>query len=211
MDREVVIKKLEKLAPGHKIAILVSAVTLIGIGYWYLFYTPLTNQMDKLSTDIKAADEEITKQKIVLKKMPKLEEDLQIALKHFQFAKALLPEDSVEKERLLASIEKLGKDEGVEFLLFQPGAEQRTGFYATTSIQLNMNGDFHSLMRFFSRMSGLDRLVSLETLTLSPQARKGDGQIPLAATSKILLYRALTEAEMKPEVGKKEGKGKKGE
>lgn len=203
MDREVVIKKLEKLALGHKIAILVATLALIAIGYWYLLYTPLTDRMAQLQVDIQATDEEIRKQKVVLAKMPKLEEDLQIALKQFQFAKALLPEDSVEKERLLASIEKLGKDEGVEFLLFQPGAEQRTGFYATTSIQLNMNGDFHSLMRFFSRMSGLDRLVSLESLTLSPQAKRGEGQIPLAANSNILLYRALTEAEINPPAAKK--------
>ena len=196
MDREVLVKKLEKLTPLQKGLILVATLLAIGGGYWYFILQDDLAQMSAMRQDIQKAEVDIDKyQKIIAANLPMIEKELEIRLRQFQYAKALLPEDSVEKERLLASIEKLARDEGLTFRLFQPGGETVADFYATTNIQLDMSGEFHSLMRFFSRMSGLDRLVSLEDISLTPIS--GSGEITfLNAKSRILLYRALSEAEL---------------
>jgi type IV pilus assembly protein PilO len=197
MDREALIKKLEKLSPLQKVLILVTTLLAIGGGYWYYVLQDDLAQMTAMRQDIQKAEADIDKyQKIIAANLPMIEKELEIRLRQFQYAKALLPEDSVEKERLLASIEKLARDEGLTFRLFQPGGEAVKDFYATTNIQLDMSGEFHSLMRFFSRMSGLDRLVSLEDISLTPISGGSGEFILLNAKSKILLYRALSEAEL---------------
>jgi type IV pilus assembly protein PilO len=197
MDREALIKKLEKLSPLQKVLILVTTLLAIGGGYWSYVLKDDLAQMTAMRQDIQKAEADIDKyQKIIAANLPMIEKELEIRLRQFQYAKALLPEDSVEKERLLASIEKLARDEGLTFRLFQPGGEAVKDFYATTNIQLDMSGEFHSLMRFFSRMSGLDRLVSLEDISLTPISGGSGEFILLNAKSKILLYRALSEAEL---------------
>jgi type IV pilus assembly protein PilO len=196
MDRVVLIKKLEKLTPLHKVLILVVTVLAIGGGYWHLYLQADLDEMNALRGDIAKAEADIDQyQKIIAANLPMIEKELETRLRQFQYAKALLPEDSVEKERLLANIEKLARDEGLTFRLFQPGGEAVADFYATTNIQLDMSGEFHSLMRFFSRMSGLDRLVSLENISYTP-ITGSSGEILLNAKSRILLYRALSEAEI---------------
>jgi type IV pilus assembly protein PilO len=197
MDREVLIKKLEKLTPLQKVLILVVTLLAIGGGYWYLILQDDLAQMAAMRQDIQKAEADIAKyQKIIAANLPMIEKELEIRFRQFQYAKALLPEDSVEKERLLSSIEKLARDEGLTFRLFQPGGETVRDFYATSNIQLDMSGEFHSLMRFFSRMSGLDRLVSLENISLTPISGGSGEVVLLNAKSRILLYRALSEAEL---------------
>jgi type IV pilus assembly protein PilO len=197
MDREGLIKKLEKLTPLQKGLILVVTLLAIGGSYWYLILQDDLAQMAAMRQDIQKAEADIAKyQKIIAANLPMIEKELEIRLRQFQYAKALLPEDSVEKERLLSSIEKLARDEGLTFRLFQPGGETVKDFYATSNIQLDMSGEFHSLMRFFSRMSGLDRLVSLENISLTPISGGSGEVVLLNAKSRILLYRALSEAEL---------------
>jgi type IV pilus assembly protein PilO len=211
MDRQALIEKLESLTPVHKVFILFLTVLVIGGGYWYFSYKKDRAEMTRLQEEVVTMDQTIAKyQKVIAANVPKIEKELEMRLRQFQYAKKLLPESSVEKERLLAAIEKLGRDEGLEFRLFQPGNETVKEIYAETNIRLELNGNFHSLMRFFSRMSGLDRLVSLENLALNPlNAKKGpDGEyIPLSAKSQILLYRALTKKEI--EARKQANKKKK--
>ncbi|MFW6323551.1 MAG: type 4a pilus biogenesis protein PilO [Desulfovibrionales bacterium] len=210
MDRQALIERLEKLTPLHKGAILIATLLIIGGAYWYLSLQKDREEMNTLKNEIAGMDQQIAKhEKIVADNLPRIEKELEIRLRQFRFAKQLLPESNEEKENLLASIEKLGRDEGLEFRLFVPGSEQKKEIYAQTGIQLELNGNFHNLIRFFSRMSGMDRLVSLENLSLNPLGGKqgaDDGYIPLNAKSRILLYRALTDKEI---AAKKASKKKK--
>jgi type IV pilus assembly protein PilO len=196
MDRQALIKRLEKLSPLQKALILVVTIAAIGASYWFLLLKDDLGKIQAMRQDIQKADADITRfQAIIAANLPMIEQELETRARQFRYAKALLPEDSVEKERLLASIEKLARDEGLTFRLFQPGGETVSEIYATTIIQLDMSGEFHSLMRFFSRMSALDRLVSLENISLTPIQGGGEATL-LNAKSRILLYRALSEAEI---------------
>ncbi|MFP4315319.1 MAG: type 4a pilus biogenesis protein PilO [Desulfovibrionales bacterium] len=197
MDREAFVKKLESLSPAQKVFILIATIVLIAGGYWYFFFQAASQEMASLRSEKETLEKDINSyQKIIAANLPMIEKELEIRLRQFRYARALLPESNVEKERLLAAIEKLARDEGLEFRLYQPGGEVAGELFATTSIQLDMNGNFHSLMRFFSRMSNLDRLVSLENLSLSPISGKDQEVIRLGAKSRILLYRALSEQEI---------------
>lgn len=101
-------------------------------------------------------------------KLPELERSLALRQKELYYAKTLLPEDSRALEMLLASFERLGRDENVEFILFQPGAEQIQEFYATRTVQLQISGTFHRLVTYFDRLTRLDRLVTIQNITFSP-------------------------------------------
>lgn len=197
MDSQDLVKRLESLSKLHKLLILI-AVVLVSVGS-YVFFSlmPGVERISWLREEISTLETSIATNRRLAARMPEIEQEMAVRSYELALAKMLLPEDAEERERLLAAIERLGMDVGVEFLLFQPGNEVKQDFYASREVQLRMRGEFHNLMTFFDRMARLDRLVRLDRLRLQPSATPATGPVILTAESAIQVYRALTEQEIK--------------
>ena len=190
-------QRLEALSRLQKLAILlVLAVGSLG-GYAFFSFMPKLERAAQMEQEIENLELTIATNRRLAARLPELQEEMAVREYELLLAKMLLPEDAQERERLLAAIERLGMDVGVEFPLFQPGNEVAHDFYASREVQLRMRGEFHNLVTFFDRMSRLDRLVSLDSLRLQPTAAAGAGPVILNAESSIQVYRALTEQEIK--------------
>lgn len=197
MDREALVKRLETLSRAQKLLILFFTVALLGAAYWYFLFRPEYDNLKRLEKDVAQLEDTIRNYRIKVAKLPKLEKKLEAQQREFVYAKTLLPESSSDVENLLSEIEKLGNDNGLDFLLFSPGNEKIHDFYASRQVQLRLQGPFHNLMHFFSLISRLNRLVTLENLQLRPGKGRGpNGEIVLNSDSQILIYRTLTEAEL---------------
>lgn len=196
MDSRALVKRLENLSKLHKLAILIVLIVVVLGGYAFFSLMPNLERKTMLRGDIQNLETSIAANRRLAARLPELEEEMEAREYELLLAKMLLPEDAQERERLLAAIERLGMDVGVEFLLFQPGGEVQHDFYASREVQLRMRGEFHNLITFFDRMARLDRLVSLDRLRLQPTAAAGTGPVVLNAESTIQVYRALTEQEI---------------
>lgn len=197
MDSRAFLKNLEGLSKLHKL-LLLAAFVLIGVGSYAFFgFLPKMERVSSLREEISTLEASIAANRRLAARLPQIEQEMAVREYELAMAKMLLPEDAQERERLLAAIERLGMDVGVEFLLFQPGNEVKQDFYASREVQLRMRGEFHNLMTFFDRMARLDRLVSLDRLRLQPTATAGAGPVILNAESAIQVYRALSEQEIK--------------
>lgn len=197
MDNRNFAQRLEGLSKLHKLAILIFLIAVSVGSYAFFSFLPKLERQTFLREDIQNLEASIAANRRLAARLPELEEEMAAREYELTLAKMLLPEDAQERERLLASIERLGMDVGVEFLLFQPGAEVQHDFYASREVQLRMSGEFHNLITFFDRMARLDRLVSLDRLRLQPTASAGPGPVILNAESTIQVYRALSEQEIK--------------
>jgi type IV pilus assembly protein PilO len=197
MDRQVLVQRLESLSKAHKLLLLIALVVVAGGAYAFFSFLPNLERISFLREEISALETSIATNRRLAARLPELEQEMAVREYELALAKMLLPEDAQERERLLAAIERLGLDVGVEFLLFQPGNEVKHDFYASREVQLRMRGEFHNLITFFDRMARLDRLVSLDRLRLQPTAAAGAGPVILNAESAIQVYRALSEQEIK--------------
>lgn len=197
MDKTTVFKKFSLLSSLHKFLLfLFISASLLG-SYWYFVLDGHLVEMNKATVSIDALDKDIAAFRIQVPKLPELEKQLELKRRELYYAKTLLPEDNRALEMLLASFERLGRDENVEFILFQPGAEQQHDFYATRIIQLQISGTYHRLMTYFDRLSRLDRLVTIQNVTFSPVSDFSPTEKYLNVNLVLQVYRALTEAEIK--------------
>ncbi|TVQ97463.1 MAG: hypothetical protein EA399_13440 [Desulfovibrionales bacterium] len=196
MDNQTIGQRLESLSKLHKLAILVLLVIVALGSYAFFSFMPKLERKAFLQEDIQNLETSIATNRRLAARLPELEEEMAAREYELLLAKMLLPEDAQERERLLAAIERLGMNIGVEFLLFQPGAEVMHDFFASREVQLRMRGEFHNLITFFDRMARLDRLVRLDSLRLQPTATAGTGPVTLTAESTIQVYRALSEQEI---------------
>ena len=208
MDKEKIFKKIENLSNLQKTLVCIGSVIFLLALYWFLGFSPNLDRVKSLQQAVGRLDQDIAANKAKIKRLPELEAELFRREEEFVWAKTLLPEDSQALERLLASFEKLGRDEGVEFQSFQPGGETVRDFYATREVKLKLQGEFHNLMRYFDRLARLDRLVRLEDVKLSPAGQKnGEVSVILGADCSLSVYRALTQDELE---AKNQAAGKKG-
>ena len=209
MDKSSVSKKFAELSSVQLLLILLGLAGLVYGAYWYFILDDKLIQITKAQQEIEKLNKDIALYRAQVAKLPELERSLALRNKELDYAKTLLPEDARALEMLLSSFEKLGRDENVEFILFQPGAEQIQEFYATRSVQLQISGTFHRLVTYFDRLARLDRLVTIQNVTFSPVSDFSPTEKYLNTSLVLQVYRALTEAEIAArEAQKKQSKKK---
>lgn len=208
MDKAALYAAWQGLSWWKKALVGLGPFLLLGIGWWYFVIDPQMAQIAQLQRQVETLDAEIAKYRLQSAKVPELERDVKRRQMEFLYAKTLLPEDAQALERLLASFEKLGRDEGIEFLLFQPGGETQADFYATRSVSIQVSGSFHRLMSYFDKLARLDRLVAIQSVQFAPVADFSPTEKRLNANVSLVVYRALTDAEIEARQKQQQGKKK---
>mgnify|MGYP006292105613 CR=1 FL=1 len=184
--------------------VLVSCFTGLALvaALWFFLFKPQLDEIQAMQQDIRRLDKNIAKYRAQVKALPQFQEDVAEQRRELAFAQTLLPETNSDAENLLSSIEKLGNDVGIEFLLFTPGQEKEHDFYASRTVNVRFQGTFHNLMRFFDHLSTLDRLVTLESVQLRPVSSSRTDNVSLQADCQLSIYRMLSEKERKAKKSK---------
>jgi type IV pilus assembly protein PilO len=206
MDKYSAVKKFGELSTTHKLLILFGVAAVLYGAYWYFILDDKLIKINKATQEVAKLDQDIARLRAQVANLPELERSLGLRKKELYYAKTLLPEDARALEMLLASFERLGRDENVEFIFFQPGPEQVQEFYATRSVQLQISGTFHRLVTYFDRLTRLDRLVTIQNITFSPVSDFSPTEKYLNVSLVLQVYRALTEAEIKAREAQKQKK-----
>ena len=151
---------LHKLSTSKKIMILVAIVIAIGGLYYYFLFAPKYKQLTRIQTKYRKAQLTLSQTKQVASQLKQFEEEIAALQVDFKIAARKLP-NSREIPRLLMKITKLGKEAGLDFLLFQPQAEKPVEFYAEVPIDIEVIGGYHAISNFFNQICTMPRIVSI--------------------------------------------------
>lgn len=190
MNIKQAFSQIENLPRSRKALIFVAILIVICGSYWYFIYQPATERITELNDRIDTLDKQIAKFNKQVKKLPQLREKMEDQKEVLDQARTLLPEDEHEVEEILAQIEKVGRSENVAFLSFNPGSTNKHKLYATRSLSIKLDGPFHNLMEFFSRISSLNTLITIESISLNPGNQDTDEEISISSSVRLLVYRA---------------------
>tara|TARA_Y100001960_G_C14783905_1_gene889407 strand:+ start:19805 stop:20518 length:714 start_codon:yes stop_codon:yes gene_type:complete len=110
----------------------------------------------------------------------------------FEAQLSQLPTD-IEMDGLLKDITEKGIENGVEFKKFQMLKEFETEFYIELPIEIIINGTYHSLARFISEVSNLNRIVTFHDFELRNSGDSELGLLELKVIAKTYKYRKKVE------------------
>lgn len=110
----------------------------------------------------------------------------------FEAQLSQLPTD-IEMDGLLKDITEKGIENGVEFKKFQMLKEFETEFYIEHPIEIIINGTYHSLARFISEVSNLNRIVTFHDFELRNSGDSDLGLLELKVIAKTYKYRKKVE------------------
>ena len=140
--------------------------------YAYFLIMPLLEEKGRSEDRLRKVQSDLEQKQLIAANRPKLEAEIKGLEKELDEALVRLPEEK-DIPRLLTQINTLGQQNGLEFLLFRPGAPVKKGFYAEVPIDIRVEGQFHSLGGFLDRVSKLERIVTVSDIKISPLSGAG--------------------------------------
>ncbi|BCS53490.1 type 4a pilus biogenesis protein PilO [Geobacter sp. SVR] len=164
MDPQV--EKILKLPTRQKIIILVLASALEAAALVWFLYMPKYDEHQNLKAELTKLQTEIDEKTRISANLPRLQMEYDKLDRELAQALTELP-NSKEIPSLLTSITTLGKNAGLEFLVFRPKPESVKDFYAEVPVDISVSGSYYSVANFFAAVSNLPRIVNITNVAFA--------------------------------------------
>jgi type IV pilus assembly protein PilO len=194
--------KLAPLKQQHKLTILAVSLLVPVILFIFLIYSPNSEKITKLDKDNIYLQGEIQKVEALAGKHEEHKAELAAVELQLKAASLLLPKQK-EIPSLLTNISEQGSNSGLEFISFQPRDERNEQFYAIIPVAITVSGTYHKIGSFLDKTSKLNRIVSVNNISLgSPKVTSGE--VILTASMELVTYRFLSASEQQQNVEPKQ-------
>jgi type IV pilus assembly protein PilO len=195
MDPQV--EKILKLPTKQKILILVLVLILEAAALIWFLYMPKYREHDGLKAELSKLQNEIDEKTRVVANLPRLQKEYDQLNQELAQALTELP-NSKEIPSLLTSITTLGKNAGLDFLIFKPKAEAVKDFYAEVPVDITIAGSFYSVANFFAAVSNLPRIVNISNVAFA-DIKNVNNRVMTKVNCLATTFRFLDKKEMKDE------------
>jgi type IV pilus assembly protein PilO len=156
----ITLETIVKMPSSRKILILGILVALMVGLYIYLIYWPNQELLKKKKVEMAALEGQVRELRIVAANMKRFQAEAAKLREELKVAITQLP-TSKEIPSLLSNISQLGKDSGLEFLLFKPAGEVIKDFYAEIPVEIRVRGTYNNVALFFDKVGKLPRIVNI--------------------------------------------------
>jgi type IV pilus assembly protein PilO len=179
---------LAKLSLAKWIFILSGISVAFLAAYWYLFYSPKLDEWQKEKDEQGRLEVKVRELRIVAANVKRFQEEAAKLRQELNIAMAELP-TSKEIPSLLSNISSLGKESGLEFLLFRPAPEVNREFYAEIPVEIRVRGTYAHVGVFFDKVAKLPRIVNITSLSMDgAKEHVGRWEIMTSCTATAFKY-----------------------
>src|SRR6185369_9219870 len=156
---------------------------------------PKHKELIGLKTELSKLQGEIDEKTRIANNLPKLKAEYEQLNRELAQALTELP-NSKEIPSLLTSITALGKNAGLDFLVFRPKAEVPKDFYAEVPVDITVSGSYFSVANFFAAVANLPRIVNITNVAFS-DIRNVNNRMVTKVTCLATTFRFLDKKEIK--------------
>jgi len=189
------IEKILKLPTKQKILILILVVIIEAAALVWFLYLPKHQELSGLKAELAKLQSEIDEKTRIAQNLPRLQREYDQL--NIELAQALteLP-NSKEIPSLLSSITTVGKNAGLDFLVFKPRGEVPKDFYAEVPVDITVSGSYFSVANFFAAVANLPRIVNISNVAFS-DIRNVNNRMMTKVTCLATTFRFLDKKEIK--------------
>jgi type IV pilus assembly protein PilO len=158
-------------------------VAVVGLGY-FGYWSSQFDEHDKLAQDeVRLREDYKTKMGQAINLEALQAQRVQVD-QYVERLQKQLP-SKAEMAALLSDINQAGLGRGLQFDLFRPGNVVVRDYYAEQAIDIKVAGSYHDIGAFAADMANLQRIVTLNNMTLTTGK---DGVLMLDAVAKTFRY-----------------------
>lgn len=189
------VEKILKLPTNQKILIFVFVMVFEAAALVWFLYRPVYQEHENLKSELSKLQIEINEKTKIVANLPRLQMEYDQLNRELVQALTELP-NSKEIPSLLTSITTLGKNAGLDFLVFKPKAEVLKDFYAEVPVEISVAGSFHSVANFFAAVSSLPRIVNISNANFA-DVKMVNNRITAKVNCLATTFRFLDKKEIK--------------
>ena len=164
-DFDEVVEKLAKVPKQIRLGVVVAIIVGVMTGYYFMIYQDKSIELLNLQGQAEELQRKLNKVRVIAsnldefeQEVAKLERDLSLVIKQLPSRK--------EFETLLRDISTAGKKVGVAIKSIERKPEVSHSFYAEVPFQLELEGEYHNIARFFEQMAALRRIVNMGSMDI---------------------------------------------
>jgi len=193
MDPQV--EKILKLPGKQKLLILILLILIeAGAMVWFL-YIPKYKEAQILKGDLDKLQAEVVEKTRVASNLPRMQAEYNMLNSELALALTELP-NSKEIPSLLTGITSIGKNAGLDFLVFRPKGEAIKDFYAEVPVDISVSGSYFSVANFFAAVSNIPRIVNITNVSFA-EIKNVNNRIMTRVNCLATTFRFLGKEEMK--------------
>ena len=160
--------------------------------YVYLFYLPALAEIQKKKVDMGKLETELRELRTVAENMRRFQAESAKLRAAVELAIAQLP-TSKEIPSLLANISNMGKESGLEFILFRPAPEVTQEFLVLIPVDIKVKGTYTDVAIFFDRVSKMPRIVNISGVSMEG-TKEGFGRSEITTSCTATTFKFIEKA-----------------
>lgn len=191
VDIDAQIERLSKVPKAIRLAVVTGFLIAISLAYWQLFFQPIQTERNELVAKAQELQRNLNNARAVASNIPAVESEIEGMERDLELALKQLP-NRKQFEDLLQDISTAGKKVGVAIKSIDRDKEVPRDFYAEVPFQLEIEGSYHDLARFFEMVASLPRIVNIGSLDIQV-SKESQAETRLKVAGKARTYRFLTD------------------
>lgn len=191
VDIDAQIERLSKVPKSIRLAVVSGFLVALCLAYWHFFYRPIQVERNELVAKAQELQRNVNNARAVASNIPAVEAEITGMEKDLELALKQLP-NRKQFEDLLQDISTAGKKVGVSIKSIDRDKEVPRDFYAEVPFQLEIEGSYHDLARFFEMVASLPRIVNIGSLEIQV-SKETQAETRLKVAGKARTYRFLSD------------------
>ena len=140
-------------------------------GYWMFFFDPGTSikeETKNLASQVMQTDKKIRDKKRSLAEAVQFDDSVKKLGKEIEELYKLIPKQ-LSNRQMFQDLARISKESGLEVLSMKGSQNQKSSeLYEALGIQLAVEGEFSQLLTFLSKLTSLDKIVTVKNVNIQP-------------------------------------------
>lgn len=164
-DLDEQIEKLARVPRSAQLGAVGALLAVIGAAYYFLSYKDTQVELVRTRAQAQELQRELNNVRSVANNVGEFEAEVAALERELELALKQLP-NRKQFEDLLQDISTVGKKVGVQIKSIERKPEALHDFYAEVPFDLELEGSYHNVARFFDRVARLPRIVNVGSLRM---------------------------------------------
>ncbi len=200
-------KRSDKIVTS-RILIILAFMIMVSLAMYLIAYKPILQRIAKVKDEIASVQQKIESMQRKNQEMAELTHKQREGFRQYRITLNKKAPSSIEVSKLLADFSELAATCGVYSLVYdysshsstissnlaargykpnplRAGQSQQTGNFRAVSIPVNTSSDYRALIRFIDSLNSLERLVTIDELSIRRNAPLVDASLVIKAYSSV--------------------------
>jgi type IV pilus assembly protein PilO len=191
IDFDEKFEKLAKVPKPVRLAVVAAVLVSVAVGYYFMSYQASSAKAANLRAESQELQRKLINVRVVANNLGDFEQEVADLERELQVALKQLP-NRKQFEDLLRDISTAGKKVGVEIKSISRTKEQEHDFYVEVPFNIELEGTYHDLAKFFERVSKLPRIVNIGSLKIRTGSKRNSERTMLKIDGTATTFRFLS-------------------